>query len=183
MCSARLQNGLPRTDQGRIVARIADELEREVRFDRGAHFCWPAWVDGPTAIRPLPIQYVPGIPIADRLVLSPQKCQQEDRFGLENRVALEFANPVPVGLLPATEPGSRSLLRGLKILRGHRIPTCREARKERISGLLGCAYLPVGDHAFLPSPSVRVTFTWQAVDTNGGRRQGCSLSHCLAASS
>ena len=115
--SSRLENRLPRTDQGRIVGRVTHELEREVRLDRRADFRRPAGIDRPAALGKLAIQNVPGIAVADRLALTPQERQQQDRFRLENRVALELADPVPVGLLPVNQPGSSPLLRGFEIVR------------------------------------------------------------------
>ena len=87
----------------RGVSRVARHLEGEVRFHRNAQIDRPAGVVAPAALVQLLLQDVVGKPGNARVVFPAQPGQEQHVFGFENRVALEFANPVAVRLLQGKE--------------------------------------------------------------------------------
>ena len=89
---------------------IPDQLEREVRLDRGTDIGRAAGIDRPAPIGELMVLDVTRATHADRVGFPTQERQQQNVFRLEDRVALELGDPV--AFLDAAAPAaSRSSAR------------------------------------------------------------------------
>ena len=93
---------------GRLGWPVAGQLEREIGFDGNADVGRPVGVAAPAPLGMLLGEQVTSggshVPIA----FAAQKRFEQNKFRLQDRVALEFPDPVSVGVLPGQERASRS---------------------------------------------------------------------------
>ena len=150
LSAAQREDRRPGPHQGRVVGRVAHQLEREVRLDRGADLGRPAGVDRPAAVGELVVENVAGTAVADRVVSSRPGRPAAGCIPIRGSCRLRARRPsgrrrsagtgASSGSAPA-RPRARSSQKGFQ--------RERQAMDEVIRGPGGCASLLVGDHAFL----------------------------------
>ena len=88
---------------------VAGQLQGEIGLHAAADIDPTAGVHCPATIGELLLHQVGGTAAGQIGLLMPKKRQQQDRFALQDRVALEFGAPGAVGLLLGQQPLPRAV--------------------------------------------------------------------------
>ena len=98
-----------------LIGGVAGELECEVRLDGDVDVDRAARVIAPAAsLGPLRFANVVGRLAHLGIVVAIEERHQEDEFGFEDRVPLQFPAPMAVGILQGEQTAPRSLQGGVQ---------------------------------------------------------------------
>src|SRR5262249_13978563 len=98
----------------RLWVGRAGQLDGEVGLDRDAEVGWAVGIVTPGAVGLLLGENIAGRGEALLLALTAEESHEENELGLEDGVALQFADPVAIALLEAIESGRRPLDAGVQ---------------------------------------------------------------------
>ena len=116
--AAELMDDPAGRDHVRRVARVSHQLEREIGLDRSRKVRLPARVHVPSAIRLLEPAEIVGDERKLWVTLLSEDELHQEVLGFEDAVALQFPNPITIGVLSAQQRSLRAMNRLLDRLGG-----------------------------------------------------------------
>ena len=110
------QQGVSRPGHVLVGRVVADHLQREVGLDCGADVQIAAVEQGPAAVSALDTAQIdPDLPLELGGVRLAEIGAQQDVFGRDGGVGLQFEQPVAVGALPASQGARGAIDRGVEV--------------------------------------------------------------------